>query len=165
MVAALRRELPALDPNLEAFVFDFRSGFAFQPSFLLSRVAAIIAAIVGILGLVMACVGIYGMVSFAVSQRTHEVGIRMALGAGREDVLKLVIGESMRPVMIGIVCGILAAAGAARVLVSLLFGLSTFDPPTFLGVSAILAAVALVAGYIPARRAMKVDPMVALRYE
>ena len=113
----------------------------------------------------LAAVGIYGMVSFAVSQRTHEVGIRVALGARREDVLKLVLGESMRPVLIGIVFGILAAAGAARVLVSLLFGLSTFDPLTFLGVSAILAAVALVAGYIPARRAMKVDPMVALRYE
>jgi ABC-type antimicrobial peptide transport system permease subunit len=165
VVAALHRELPTVDPGLEAFVFDFRSMLSFQPSFFFSHVASILAAIVGILGLVMASVGIYGMVSFAVSQRTREVGIRMALGAGREDVLKLVIGESMRPVLIGIVFGILAAAGAARVLVSLLFGLSTFDPPTFLGVSAILAAVALVAGYIPARRAMKVDPMVALRYE
>jgi len=165
VVAALHRELPAVDPNLQAFVFDFRSGLSMQPSFLLSRVAAIIAAIVGILGLVLASVGIYGMVSFAVSQRTHEVGIRIALGARREDVLKLVLGQSMRPVLIGIVFGILAAAGAARVLVSLLFGLSTFDPLTFLGVSAILAGVALVAGYIPARRAMKVDPMVALRYE
>ena len=89
----------------------------------------------------------------------------MALGARREDVLKLVLGQSMRPVLIGIGAGIVAAAIAARLLVSLLFGLSTFDPPTFLGVSAILAVVALVAGYIPARRATKVDPMVALRYE
>jgi macrolide transport system ATP-binding/permease protein len=164
-VAALHRELPAVDPSLEAFVFDFRSMLSFQPSFFFSHIASILAAIVGVLGLVLASVGIYGMVSFAVSQRTHEVGIRMALGARREDVLKLVLGQSMRPVLIGIGVGIVAAAGAARVLVSLLFGLSTFDPPTFLGVSAILAAVALVAGYIPARRAMEVDPMVVLGYE
>jgi putative ABC transport system permease protein len=80
-------------------------------------------------------------------------------------VLKVVLGQSMRPVLIGVGVGIVAAAGAARVLVSLLFGLSTLDPITFLGVSVILAAVALLAGYIPARRATKVDPMVALRYE
>jgi len=165
VAAALRRDLPLTDPDMEAVIFDFHSEFSMQPSFVLSRVAAIGSAIIGVLGLVMASVGIYGMVSFAVSQRTHEVGIRMALGARREDVLRLVLGESMRPVLIGIAFGMIAAAGAARVLVSLLFGLSTFDPPIFLGVSAILAAVALLAGYIPARRAMKVDPMVALRYE
>ncbi len=165
VVAALLRELPETDPNLEGDIFDFRSGLSLQPSFFFSRVAAVMATLIGFLGLVMASVGIYGMVSFAVTQRTHEVGIRMALGARREDVLTLVLGQSMRPVLIGIAVGIAAAAGAARVLVSLLFGLSTFDPPTFLVVSTILAAVALLAGYIPARRAMKVDPMVALRYE
>ncbi len=165
VVTALRRELPEAEPNLTGLIFDFRSGLSMQPSFLFSRVAAAIAALIGLLGLAMASVGIYGMVSFAVTQRTHEVGIRMALGARREDVLKLVLGQSMRPVLVGIAAGIVAAAVAARVLVSLLFGLSTFDPPTFLGVSAILAAVALIAGYIPARRATKVDPIVALRYE
>jgi len=164
VVAALHRELPEVDPDFEAFMFDYRWDFSMQPMVFLSRVAAILATIIGFLGLAMASVGIYGMVSFAVSQRTHEVGIRMALGADRGDVLKLVLSQSMRPVLVGIGAGIVAAAGAGRVLVSLLFGLSTFDPPTFLGVSAILAAVALVAGYIPARRATKVDPMVALRY-
>jgi len=165
VTAALHQELPAVDPHLEAVVFDFRAGFSNQPAFVMSRMAAIGSAIIGILGLALASVGIYGMVGYAVSQRTHEVGIRMALGARREDVLKLVLGESMRPVLIGIAAGLILAAGVARVLVSLLFGLSTFDPITFFGVSAILAAVALLAGYIPARRAAKVDPMVALRYE
>jgi putative ABC transport system permease protein len=165
ITAALRRDLPMVDPTMEAFIFDFHSEFSIQPSFVLSRVAAIGSAIIGVLGLMLASVGIYGMVNFAVSQRTHEVGVRMALGAHRKDVLELVLGESMRPVLIGIGAGILAAAGAARVLVSLLFGLSMFDPTTFLGVSAILGSVALLAAYIPARRATKVDPMVALRYE
>ncbi len=165
VTAALHKDLPAVDPNMEAVIFDFRSEFSNQPSFVLSRLAAIGSAIIGILGLALASVGIYGMVNFAVSQRTHEVGIRMALGARREDVLRLLLRESMRPVLAGIAAGILAAAAAARLLVSLLFGLSTFDPPTFLVVSGVLASVALLAGYIPARRATKVDPMVALRYE
>jgi len=165
VTAALHRELPIVDPNMEAVVFDFRAGFSNQPAFVMSRLGAIGSAIVGILGLALASVGIYGMVGYAVTQRTHEVGIRMALGASREEVLKLVLGESMRPVLIGIAAGLVLAAAAARVLVSLLFELSTFDPITFLGVSAILASVALLAGYIPARRATKVDPMVALRYE
>jgi len=163
--AALHRELPAIDPKMEAFVFDFRSGFSGQPVFVMSRLGAVGSAIIGILGLVMASVGIYGMVSFAVSQRRHEVGIRMALGARREEVLRLVLRQSMRPVLIGMAAGVMIASGVARLLVSMLFGLSTFDPLTFLGVSAILAAVAFVAGYIPARRATRVDPMVALRYE
>jgi putative ABC transport system permease protein len=165
VTAALHRELPIVDPNMEAVVFDFRAGFSNQPAFVMSRLGAIGSAIIGILGLALASVGIYGMVGYAVTQRTHEVGIRMALGARRDEVLKLVLGESMRPVLLGIAAGLILAAAAARVLVSLLFGLSTFDPITFLGVSAILASVALLAGYIPARRATKVDPMVALRYE
>jgi putative ABC transport system permease protein len=165
VVAALHRELPAVDPNVQAVVFDFRSGFSNQPAFVMSRMGAIGSAIIGILGLALASVGICGMVGFAVSQRTHEIGVRMALGARRDDVLGLVLGQSMRPVLIGVGVGLMASGGVARVLVSLLFGLSTLDPMTFLGVSAILVAVALLAGYIPARRAAKVDPMVALRYE
>jgi putative ABC transport system permease protein len=105
------------------------------------------------------------MVAFAVSQRTHEIGIRMALGADRGGVLGLVLRESMRPVLIGIGLGWVGAIGLSRVLVAFLFGLSTFDPVVFLGVSIFLAAVAALAGYIPARRVTKVDPMVALRYE
>lgn len=123
------------------------------------------SAIIGVLGLLLASVGIYGMVSFAVSQRTHEVGVRMALGARGGDVLGLVLREAMRPVVIGVVVGLAAAAGVSQILVAFLFGLSTLDPVTFVSVAALLIAVALLAGYVPARRATKVDPMVALRYE
>jgi macrolide transport system ATP-binding/permease protein len=164
-IAALRGELPLVDGNLEALVEDYRTAFTNQAAFVLSRIGAIGSTILGILGLLMAAVGIYGMVGFAVSQRTHEVGIRMALGAHANEVLALVLRESMRPVMIGIAAGLVAAAALSRVLVSLLFGLSTFDPITFAGVATFLLAVALVAGYMPARRATKVDPMEALRYE
>ena len=106
-----------------------------------------------------------GLGSFAVSQRTHEVGIRMALGARGGDVLGLVLREAMRPVVIGVVVGLAAAAGVSQILVTFLFGLSTLDPVTFVSVAALLMAVALLAGYVPARRATKVDPMVALRYQ
>ncbi len=164
-IAALRRELPLVDANLEALVEDYRTAFSNQPAFVLSRIGAIGSTILGVLGLLMAAVGIYGMVGFTVSQRTHEVGIRMALGAHANDVLSLVLRETMRPVVIGIAVGLVAAAGLSRALVSLLFGLSTFDPMTFAGVAVFLMAVALVAGYVPARRATKIDPMEALRYE
>ncbi|HLJ44327.1 MAG TPA: FtsX-like permease family protein, partial [Candidatus Binataceae bacterium] len=143
----------------------YHTAFSNQPAFVLSRIGAIGSTIIGILGLLMAAVGIYGMVGFAVTQRTHEVGVRMALGAHANDVLTLVLRESMRPVLIGIVVGLAGAACVSRVLVSLLFGLSALDPVTFLGVSVFLSAVGLLAGYIPARRATKVYPMVALRYE
>jgi putative ABC transport system permease protein len=164
-VAALRRELPLVDGNLEALMEDYRTAFSNQPAFVLSRIGAIGSAIIGILGLLIASVGIYGMVSFAVSQRTHEVGVRMAMGARAGDVLGLMLRESMRPVAIGAVVGLAAAAGVSQILVAYLFGLSTLDPITFVGVAGLLMAVALLAGYIPARRATKVDPMTALRYE
>ena len=165
VVTALRGELAAMDSNMQALIFDFRAAFSFQPAFVLSRIGAIGSAIIGILGLLLASVGIYGMVSFSVSQRTHEVGVRMALGARGGDVLGMVLREAMRPVVIGVVVGLAAAAGVSQILVAFLFGLSTFDPVTFVSVAALLIAVALLAGYIPARRATKVDPMVAPRYE
>jgi len=165
VVTALRSELAAMDSTMQALIFDFRAAFSFQPAFVLSRIGAIGSAIIGVLGLLLASVGIYGMVSFAVSQRTHEVGVRMALGARGGDVLGLVLREAMRPVVIGVVVGLAAAAGVSQILVAFLFGLSTLDPVTFASVAGLLMAVALLAGYVPARRATKVDPMVALRYE
>jgi macrolide transport system ATP-binding/permease protein len=165
VVAALRTELQAIDSNLEVFILDFRSVFSQQPAFVLSRIGAIGSTIIGVLGLLLAAVGIYGMVSFAVSQRTHEIGVRMALGALRSDVLGLVLRQSMRPVMIGVAVGLALAVAVSHVLTAFLFGLSAMDPMTFLGVSAFLMAVAVLAGYVPARRAANVDPMVALRYE
>jgi putative ABC transport system permease protein len=129
------------------------------------RFQAVLVASFAILGLTLAVIGIYGLVSYSVAQRTHEIGVRMAIGAQRFHVLRMVVGEGSRLALTGIVVGVAGALAASRVLASLLFEVKTTDVSIFVAVSALLAAVALLASYIPARRAMKVNPIVALRYE
>jgi ABC-type antimicrobial peptide transport system permease subunit len=117
------------------------------------------------LALLLACIGLFGIMSYSVARRTNEIGIRMALGAGRADVLRLVIREGLTPVLLGICIGLPAAIAGGRFISSLLFGLSPADPLTIVLATILLLAVAALAGYLPARRAARVDPMTALRCE
>ena len=129
------------------------------------RVSMIVLGVFAAMALGLASMGIYGVISYLVGQRTREIGIRMALGAKRSDVLHIIVGEGLRMTIIGVAIGLLAALGLTRLMANLLFGVSATDPVTFAGVAMILTIVALAACYVPTRRAMRVDPVVALRYE
>jgi putative ABC transport system permease protein len=117
------------------------------------------------LALVLATVGIYGVLAFGVGRRTHEIGIRLAMGAHQDDILQLVVRQGMKLVLVGIVLGIAGALALTRLMASLLYGVSATDPATFIAVTFLLVSVAMMACYVPARRAMRVDPVVALRHE
>ena len=126
---------------------------------------AILAAALGLLGLTLAVVGVYGVVSFAASQRTHEIGIRMAVGADRRDILRLMLRQGLVLVVGGVVAGVLLAWALTRSMATLLVGVSPTDALTFVTATLLLGGIGLWACYVPARRAMNLDPMVALRYE
>jgi putative ABC transport system permease protein len=164
VVESARREIAQLDarlPVVGVMMAEENLSIAYWGP----RVAAGIATTFGVLALVLATMGLYSVMMYDVSQRTHEIGIRMALGASLRDVLRLIVGQGMRLAMIGIVLGLMGAFALTRVLGSLLLGIGTTDPVTFIGVPILLVAVALLACYIPARRAARVDPLVALRHE
>ena len=129
------------------------------------RFQALLLGLFAALALVLACIGLYGVISYAVAQRTHEIGVRMALGARPRDVLRLVMRQGMSLTIVGLVLGIAIGSVATRVLSDLLYGVTARDPLTFVGVPILLLVVAFLACYIPARRATRIDPLVALRYE
>jgi ABC-type antimicrobial peptide transport system permease subunit len=129
------------------------------------RVAGIFVGAFGLLALVLAAIGIYGVTAYTTRQRTHEIGLRMALGASKDDVLRLVLGHGLRLTLTGVVLGLIASFALTRYLRSMLLGVTSTDALTFSSVAILLCAVALFASFIPAFRAMRVDPMVALRHQ
>ena len=164
LVAALRSEIQALDPNLSVLDVETMSERVNQ-SLQGERTQATLLGSAGVIALLLASLGLYGVMSYMVAQRTREIGIRMALGASRGNVLGLVLKQGATLVSVGVVIGLGAAFGLTRLLASSLFGITAVDPLTFAGTSLVLVLVSLVASYLPARRATKVDPIIALRYE
>jgi predicted permease len=164
LMAEMRRAVWSVDAKLPlANVYTLN--FLYIKSLARTSLTLVMLGIAGAMALLLGAVGLYSVISYSVSQRTREIGIRMGLGAQRRDVLGMVVAQGSKVTLIGLAIGIVGALGLTRFLSSLLYGVKPTDPLTFIGISVLLAAVALLACYIPARHAMKVDPMVALRYE
>jgi len=164
LMASIRQAVLSLDRNQPIYdIRTMRAGIAASVN--LQQVAAGLCGVFAVVALILATIGIYGVMSYVVSQRTHEIGIRMALGAQQQDVVRMVVGRGAWMIAFGLAIGALAAAGVTQLLTDLLFGISPTDPSTFAGLAAFLATVALVASYVPARRAARVDPVIALREE
>jgi putative ABC transport system permease protein len=164
LTQALRQAVWAMDPeqpvsNIKTMEQRVDHSVA-QP-----RLNTLLLGVFAAVALILASIGIYGVMSYAVTQRRHEIGVRMALGARRGDIIRLVVGQGLLIVAVGVIGGLIGALALTRVLTTLLFGVSATDPMTFAGVSILLAAVAMLASYVPARKATKVDPIIAMRYE
>ncbi len=164
LVQAIRGEISAVDPSVPVFKVKPLQQYVDERLFG-KRVAVYFLAVGALIALLLAALGIYSVVAYSVTQRTHEIGLRLALGASRSDILRLVIGSGLRLVLIGSAIGLAGALVLTQLLSGLLFGVSARDPITFAGIISILTAVALLACYLPARRAMKLDPLNALRYQ
>jgi predicted permease len=163
-IGVIRDAMRKIDPNLPLMNVATQTETV-EKRLQQERVFAQAYALFGALALVLASIGLFGLMSYNVARRTNEIGIRMALGAQRRDVLRLVMGESMALVAIGVGLGLAAALAASRLVVTLVFGLATTDAVTMLTAMTALIAVSALAGYLPARRAARVDPLVALHYE
>jgi predicted permease len=163
-IAAVRQVVQNLDRNVPLRDIITQTEQIDEATFQ-ERLFARLSSFFGLLALTLACVGFYGLMSYAVARRTNEIGIRMALGAEKARILQMVLREAMILAVLGIVIGVPAALASSRLVAAMLYGLKPTDPVTIVSATAVLAAVALLAGYRPARRASRVDPMVALRYE
>ncbi len=164
VMVPVRRAVEEIDPR--EVIYNVQTlDEVISNSYAARRLSMILLGVFAALALVLACVGIYGVISYLVGQRTHEIGVRMALGAEGGDVMRLVLGHGASMALVGVAIGIAAALGLTRLMASQLFGVSPHDPLTFAGVAVLLFVVAVAACYIPARRAMRVDPIVALRHE
>jgi predicted permease len=164
VIADVRAAAKSLDPKVQPMETDDLDGLL-HVSLFANRIAATLASVLGALGMLLAGLGIYGVLSYSVSQRLREIGIRLALGAQTKDVLRLVVGHGLRLALLGAAVGALVSVMARRGISSLLFGISATDPVTFVVVLCVVTLAAAFAAYIPARRAMRVDPMTALRHE
>src|SRR5262249_50889264 len=164
IIAAVRRAVQALDKDLPVYNVMTMTQQV-DESLVQERLVAQLSSAFGVLALLLACVGLYGIMAYTVIGRTHEIGIRMALGAGRGHVLWLILKDTLWLVGLGLGIGLPAALGLTRWVSSLLYGITATDPGIFGGVALLLLAVALLASYLPARQATEVDPMVDLRYE
>jgi putative ABC transport system permease protein len=164
IAGAIRKEVQAIDPDQPIAEVKLMTDWV-ESSVATPRYRTTLLGLFAALAMILAATGIYGVMSYSVAQRTHEIGVRMALGARRFDVLKLVVRQGMLLTIVGVVLGLGGAFALTRVMSSLLFGVTTKDPITFVAVAVLLIAVAFIACFVPARRATKVDPLVALRYE
>jgi putative ABC transport system permease protein len=166
LTGAVVRQIHTLAPDLPLYdVRTMKESLGGTTGFFLFRVGADLAGGLGILALFLTTIGVYGVISYAAAQRTHEIGLRMALGAVSGDILRMVLSQGVRLIGTGVLIGLAIAFAVSRLLSSMLVGVSASDPITYASVAVLLGGLALVAGYIPARRAMRVDPMVALRHE
>jgi putative ABC transport system permease protein len=163
VTSAARGILRDLDPEIPPKFQTFQQ--VYSASLGSRKFNVMLIGFFGITALLLATTGVFGVMAYSVSRRTRELGVRIALGATSRDVLRMVLGQGMRTILIGVAIGIAGSFALTRTLSSLLFGVTATDPVTFAGVTLLLIAVAMLACYIPARRATKVDPMVALRYE
>ena len=163
LATAAREQMKAMDKDLPVTITTMDQIFA--NSLAGQRFNTSLLGVFAAVALLLAMIGVFGVINYSVSQRTHEIGIRLALGAQRRDVFKLVVGQGLLLALVGVVVGAVGAVALTRLIEGMLYGVSPTDGPTFVVVSLIVTTVAFLACYLPARRATRVDPLVALRYE